>query len=78
VTKRFYRWLRDPNDEEHLPEVRWIKAASSKNHKLLPEELLTESDVAGLLKAANEYFKSNMCLTASSTERNRLQRFGRS
>jgi site-specific recombinase XerD len=52
MTKRFYRWLKDPDDEEYPPEVRWIKTTLKNNHKLLPEEILTEQEVMDLIKAA--------------------------
>jgi len=52
MTKRFYRWLKDPNDEEYPPEVRWIKTTGKRNHNLLPEELLTEEDISSLVRAA--------------------------
>ena len=52
MTKRFYRWLKDPNDADYPPEVKWIKTAGYKNHNLLPEELLTEAEVSQLVKAA--------------------------
>jgi integrase/recombinase XerD len=52
MTKRFYRWLKDPDDEEYPPEVRWIKTTLKNNHKLLPEEILTEQEVMELVKAA--------------------------
>jgi hypothetical protein len=52
MTKRFYRRPKDPSDAECPPEVKWIKTTSYKNHNLLPEELLTEAEVAELVKAA--------------------------
>jgi len=52
MTKRFCHWLKDPNDTDYPPEVKWIKAGNSNNHNLLPEELRTETDVSGLVKAA--------------------------
>jgi integrase/recombinase XerD len=52
ITKRFYRWLKDPSDAEYPPEVKWIKATVKNNHKLLPEELLTEEEVRRLIEAA--------------------------
>ena len=52
IMKRFYRWLKDANDTEYPPEVRWIKTTIKNNHKLLPEELLTEEEVTRLVKAA--------------------------
>ena len=48
--KRFYKWLR--NDEEGYPvEVRWIKSARKKNHKILPDNLLNEDEVKKLAEA---------------------------
>jgi site-specific recombinase XerD/ribosomal protein L37E len=52
MTKRFYRWLKDPDDEEYPPEVKWIKTTLKNNHKLLPEDLLTEQEVMELVKVA--------------------------
>lgn len=52
MTKRFYRWLKDPSDEEYPPEVRWIKTTVKNNHNLLREALLTEDEVSSLVKAA--------------------------
>jgi integrase len=52
MVKRFYKWLKDPDDEEYPPEVKWIKATLKNNHKILPEELLTEEEVGALVKAA--------------------------
>jgi site-specific recombinase XerD len=53
MVKRFYKWLKDPNDEEYPPEVKWIKTTGKNNHHLLPEELLSEEDVIALIKAAS-------------------------
>ncbi len=45
--KKFYRWLRDTDRDP--PEVAWLRS-DAKNHKnKLPEELLTEEDVARLI-----------------------------
>lgn len=52
MVKRFYKWLKDPNDEEYPPEVKWVKTTGKNNHHLLPDELLTEEDVISLIKAA--------------------------
>jgi integrase/ribosomal protein L40E len=45
--KRFYKWLRNTEDEYPL-EVRWMKARRNNNHKILPEHLLTEDEVKKL------------------------------
>jgi len=52
MVKRFYRWLKDPNDEEYPPEVRWLKGTVKANRNHLPEELLTQDEVMALIKAA--------------------------
>jgi len=52
MTKRFYKWLKDPDDEEYPPEVKWIRTTQNNNHSILPEEILTETDVEALIKAA--------------------------
>jgi len=51
MLKRFYRWLKDPNDQEYPPEVKWIKTTLKNNHHILPEELLTEEEVKQLIQA---------------------------
>jgi integrase len=53
MTKRFYKWLKDPEDEEYPPEVKWIRTNQSNNHSIIPEEILTEADVEVLIKAAD-------------------------
>jgi integrase/recombinase XerD len=52
ATKRFYRWLKDPNDLEYPPEVKWIKTTTKNAHNMLPEDLLTEEEVIALVAAA--------------------------
>ena len=52
MVKRFYKWLRDPDDEEYPLEVKWIKTTGKNNHNLLPEDLLTEAEITALIKAA--------------------------
>ncbi|TMI55443.1 hypothetical protein E6H18_09105 [Candidatus Bathyarchaeota archaeon] len=46
--KKFYKWL--DGGEEYPEQVSWIKATVKNNHKLLPEELLTEDDVMKLAR----------------------------
>ena len=31
MLKRLYRWLKDPNDQEYPPEVRWLKGTVKAN-----------------------------------------------
>lgn len=45
--KRFYKWLRNSEDEYPV-EVKWIRAKRNNNHKMLPEHLLTEDEVKKL------------------------------
>ena len=45
--KRFYKWLRNIEDDYPL-EVKWIRAKRTNNHKILPEHLLTEDEVKKL------------------------------
>jgi site-specific recombinase XerD len=49
--KKFYRWLRDSPKGETPKEVAWITVGNSKK-QILPEELLTEDDVAKPAAAA--------------------------
>ena len=43
--KCFCRWLKGGEDEDEYPEVRWIKRKRTLNHKILPDDLLTEGEV---------------------------------
>ena len=52
MIKRFYKWLKDPNDEEYPPEVKRNKTTSRDGALPLPEDLLSEKDVEALLNAA--------------------------
>lgn len=49
--KKFYKWL--DGGEEYPEQVSWIKATVKNNHKLLPEELLSEDDVKKLAQSAD-------------------------
>jgi site-specific recombinase XerD len=53
MLRRFYRWLKDPNDEQYPQEVSWIKISKKNGRKILPEEILSEEDVATLVRAAD-------------------------
>ena len=54
VIKKFYKWLRDTDDEYPI-EVKWIKAGINRNQLKLPSEngLITEDDIKSLIKVAN-------------------------
>lgn len=47
--KKFYRWLR--NSDEDPPETAWIRVGNPNSRQKLPDELLTEEDVAKLIDA---------------------------
>ena len=49
--KRFYRWLRE-SDEEYPPEVRWIRTSESRRSRKLPSDLLSQEEVKQLIAAA--------------------------
>jgi len=51
VCKRFYKWLRAT--EEYPPEVRWIRANMRGAARKLPEEMLTEEEIAQLMRTAD-------------------------
>jgi integrase/ribosomal protein L37E len=52
MVKRFYKWLKDPDDEEYPSEVKWIKTSSRMNNSLLPEDILSEADVKAVMGVA--------------------------
>ena len=52
MVKRFYKWLKDPDDEEYPAEVKWIKTSSRMNNSLLPEDILSEADVKAVMGVA--------------------------
>ncbi len=49
VLKVFFRWFR--KTDEYPDEVKWVRT-TVKNHKILPEEVLTEDDVRKLVESA--------------------------
>ena len=49
VLKMFFRWFK--KTDEYPDEVKWVKT-TVKNHKLLPEEVLTEDDVKKMVESA--------------------------
>jgi integrase/recombinase XerD len=53
MLRRFYRWLKDPNDEQYPPEVSWVKTGKKNGRKILPDEILSEEDVGALIRAAD-------------------------
>lgn len=49
--KKFYRWLR--RTDKDPPETAWIRVGNPNSRPRLPEELLTEKDVAKLIGACH-------------------------
>lgn len=49
ILKVFFRWFR--KTDEYPDEVKWVRT-TVKNHKFLPEEVLTEDDVMKLIESA--------------------------
>jgi integrase/recombinase XerD len=52
--KRFFRWLRHLPRRQDPPETGWITVGTG-NKRVLPEELLSEDDVAKMLLACESY-----------------------
>jgi len=51
MLRRFYRFLRGVTKKGTYPsEVEWISIAIPNNHKKLPEELLTEGEILGIIQ----------------------------
>ncbi|MBU0466928.1 MAG: tyrosine-type recombinase/integrase [Nanoarchaeota archaeon] len=51
VLRKFYRFLRGCKKKGiYPPEVEWISLTMANNHKKLPEELLTESEIKSIIK----------------------------
>lgn len=59
--RKFMKWLR--KTEEYPEEVRWIKTRKKKNASKLPEELLTEEEVAKVIATA-EYARDKAMISA--------------
>src|SRR2546425_2399319 len=51
IIKKFYQWLRQYDDGEYPPEVKWIKDARKPQSKLTKSDLLTFDDVTRLVNA---------------------------
>lgn len=49
--KRFYKWLKNDEEEGYPVEVRWIKSSRKNNHRVLPTGLLTEDEVKKMAEA---------------------------
>ena len=53
VIKAFWSWLKDAEQDETPPEVKWIKLSNgSGNGDTLPKDLLTEEDIEAQVNAA--------------------------
>jgi integrase len=51
VLKRFYKWA--AGGDEYPDTVKWVRTTRKNLNHTLPEELLTEEDIAGLIDAAS-------------------------
>ena len=77
MTKRFYRWLKDPNDEEYPPEVKWIKTTARYGALPLPEDVLNEKDVEALLRKESSQAKGLTGIAVSSFQAQTSARYDR-
>jgi|SRR3989344_207870 len=50
IVKKFYKWLRDEDDDSYPKEVRWIKTGMKECKKKLPKDMLTEDEVLSLIR----------------------------
>lgn len=53
IVKRFYKWL-EGEDEYYPRKVRWIKCTLKNAGKRLPEEMLTQKEVQGMIQAVHQ------------------------
>lgn len=54
LLRKLYRFLRNVVEKKEYPEeVKWISIAIPKNHKKLPEELLTEDEIQKMIRNCN-------------------------
>jgi len=49
--KKFFRWLRNTEDE-YPPEVKWLRSTVRKKRLKLPEEILTQKEVQSMIVSA--------------------------
>jgi len=49
AVRKIYKMIRDT--EDYPPEVKWLKTTIAKKHKKIPEELLTEEEIQGIIRA---------------------------
>lgn len=67
AVRRLYQILRDTEGKDYPEEVKWISTHIPQNHKKLPEELLTEEEVEGIIRSAkNVRNKALLSLLAES------------
>jgi integrase/recombinase XerD len=54
MVRKLYRFIRGFEEKgEYPPEVKWISISIPKNHKKLPEELLTEEEILKMIQRCN-------------------------
>ncbi len=54
VLRKFYCFLRKTDKGIYPPEVKWISLKIEKNHKKLPEELLTEEEIKKIIQGCDK------------------------
>jgi len=71
AVRRLYKIVRNTEGKGKYPEeVEWISTSISKNHKKLPEELLTDEEIEGLIRAGqNSRDKALLSILAESGAR---------
>ncbi|MDD5191517.1 MAG: tyrosine-type recombinase/integrase [Candidatus Nanoarchaeia archaeon] len=52
--RKLYKMIRGVEEKgEYPPEVKWISTSLAKNHKKLPEELLTQDEIEQIIRSAD-------------------------
>src|SRR5947209_20563439 len=52
VLKKFFQWLRNCENDEYPPEVRWIRVGRNFDNGIQSKDLLTDSEISRLAQAA--------------------------
>jgi len=64
ILKKFYRWLRELDDEKiYPPEVRWIRSSAKDIKKIKREDILTQEDIEKIAKEATSVRDKALILT---------------
>lgn len=69
ILKKFYQWLRDCEDGEYPPEVKWIRDSRKPQSKLTKGCLLTADEVNRLVSAATNLRDKALILTLMESGR---------